>query len=108
MGAFKSAGGSILRYGGILLNKTECYAKITKLKIDIKKIENDIDKSYIRAGRLTADEFHKGVQSFDMTRSEIRDIVAYIDKCNENIEQKKKEIEEIKKISEAAGQEADN
>ncbi len=105
MSTFKSAGSSILRYGGILLNKTECYAKITKLKIEIKKIENDIDKSYIRAGRLTTDEFHKGVNSFDMTRSEIRDIVATIDKYNETIEQKKKEIEELKKLSEAAGQE---
>ena len=97
MSIFKEAGDSILKYGEIVINKTEEYTKIAKLKLEIKQLEGEIEKCHIRAGRLAASEHQKGQPTFDLTQNEIKEIVEKIDSLNEKIEMKKREIESVKK-----------
>lgn len=96
MGFFKSAGNSFLKYGEKIVNKTEGYTKIAKLKIDIKRLEDEIEKYHIKAGRLTTSEYQKGNMSFDLSSNEMKDIVNKIESNNKLIADKKREVEELK------------
>ena len=97
MGIFKSAGGSFLKYGEKIVNKTEDYTKIAKLKIDIKRLEEEIEKCYIKAGRTAVSEYKKGIAS--MTLSDIKEVVDKIENSNALIESKRMDIEELKRKS---------
>jgi hypothetical protein len=93
VGILKSAGDSFMKYGELIINKTEDYTRIAKLKIDIKRLETEVDKCHIQAGKLAINEYNNGNKSF----AGFKDIAASIDAHNAQIDEKKQEIEELKK-----------
>ena len=99
MSFLKSAGDSILKYGEIIINKTEDYARIAKLKIDIKYIEDEIKKCYINAGKIVTSKYDDDPNSIDINADLIKDIAESIKKHKAQIEEKKRDIEEIKNKS---------
>lgn len=85
--------------GGVTVaaEKTEEYAKIGKLKVDIVKINLDLDKAYANLGR----EMHKLLtksKKIDVTsNTQVKTAMAKIDDLNKKVQAKKKKIESIKK-----------
>ena len=104
MSFLKSAGDSILKYVEVIINRTEDYARIAKLKIDIKYIENEIKKCYISAGKNVISEYGDGTGSFSVDVNLIKDIAESINKYKIQIEEKKRDIAELK----GKGQEEQN
>lgn len=93
MSIIKQTGESLMKYGGIIVNKTEAYARIAKLKLDIKRLESSIEQCYIKAGRLATNEYRDGAAA---SQSDIKNIAEEVNRYNEEIAAKKQEIAEIK------------
>ena len=97
MSFLKSAGDSIIKYGEIIINKTEDYARIAKLKIDIKYIEDEIEKCYKNAGKIVISEYDNSADSFSVDVNSIKSIAESINKYKTQIEEKRHDISELKK-----------
>jgi len=100
MGFLKDASESILKYSGILINKTEEYTRIAKLNLEIKKLEGDIDKLQAEVGRVIEDMANTGAASADMNDSKIAKLLESIKELRSTIGSKKKNIEELKEEAE--------
>ena len=97
MSFLKSAGDSILKYGEIIISRTEDYARMAKLKIEIKHIEDEIEKCYANAGKTVISEYGKDAGSFNVDIDSIKNIAESINKYKTQIEEKKHIIAELKK-----------
>lgn len=95
MGVFKDVGDSLLKYGEIIVNKTEEYSKILKLKLDIKKIEGEIERIERRIGQHVIEKVLAG-ENLDAGHALIQEQVQRFRDSRATIEQKKNEIETIK------------
>ena len=99
MSFIKDAGDSLLRYTEKIVTKTEEYAKIGKITLDIKRLESQIQKAYREIGEHTFNTLNSGIGTIGI------DDVIISEKCNqikdttESIRLKKNEIEEIKKAA---------
>lgn len=100
MGFLKDASESILKYSGILINKTEEYTRIAKLNLEIKKLEGDIDKLQAELGRVIEDMANTGAASADLNDSKIAKLIESIKELRSTIGGKKKSIEELKEEAE--------
>jgi hypothetical protein len=96
MGIFKDAGESLLKYGEIIVNKTEEYTKIAKHTFDIKKLEGDEEKIKIKIGDLVIDKLDKGEKGVDLKEKEISALYDEIITIREKITSIKVEIEKEK------------
>jgi len=103
MGFLKDAGDSLLKYGGILVNKTEEYTRIAKLNLEIKKNESDIEKCHLKLGKILATAMDKGESSLDLKQESVSSLYDKILSLRQIIEGKKNEIEALKQ--EKAGEE---
>jgi hypothetical protein len=98
MGILKDAGDSILKYSEKLVNKTEEYAKIGKLTLDIKKHESDIDRVHREIGEIVMDQIASGAGSIDAKDAQLKDKSEKIKSIRQEIDLKKKLIEDIKAL----------
>ncbi len=98
MGVFKDMGDSLLKYGEIIVNKTEEYSKILKLKLDIKKIESEIEKLEQKVGGHVISIVENG-GSVNPGDEVITEHAARCRSCRDTIEAKKNEIEMIRKTA---------
>ena len=96
MGFLKDASESILKYSGILVNKTEEYTKIAKLNLEIKKLEGDIDKLQAEIGRVIEEMANSGAASADLNEKRIARHLESIKELRSTIGGKKKTIDELK------------
>ena len=99
MGFLKDAGETLLKYSEKVVNKTEEYAKIAKLTMDIKKMENGIEKAHTEIGDFVMKLVEKGEASLSLHDTFLTDRTRTIKEYKEIIEAKRKEIEEVKKSS---------
>ncbi len=79
--------------------KTEEYARITKINIEIKKIESDINKKYKELGKEIYALHVSGVSEIQLQQSKTADICATITEMLKNIDLKKIDIDEIRKAA---------
>jgi hypothetical protein len=103
MGFLKDAGDSLLKYGGILVNKTEEYTRIAKLNLEIKKNESDIEKCHLKLGKILSTAMDKGETSLDLNQESVSSLYGKIISFRQIIEGKRNEIEALKQ--ERAGEE---
>lgn len=97
MSFFNEARESIMKYSEKFVNKTEEYAKIGKLTMDIKKNENSIEKAYAQLGKNVFEKITLGASEIKADEETISQQVEAIHSYNKTIEEKRNEIEEIKK-----------
>jgi|FrelakmetLWP11LW_1041352.scaffolds.fasta_scaffold284097_1 uncharacterized protein Yka (UPF0111/DUF47 family) len=95
MGVLKEVGDSLLKYGEIIVNKTEEYSKILKLKLDIKKIEGEIERIERKTGQHVIDNANNN-NPIDINDPLIQEQLKRFREAKETIEQKTNEIEIIK------------
>jgi hypothetical protein len=104
MGFFKDAGESLFKYSEKLVNKTEEYAKIAKLTMDIKRYENNIEKIHAEIGAYIKKLIGQGETTINLEEQYIKEKSESIDEINKNIENKRREITEIKKEKSSGNQ----
>ncbi|HQO03928.1 MAG TPA: hypothetical protein PLI62_16850 [Spirochaetota bacterium] len=102
MSFFKEAGDSLIKYTEKLVNKTEEYAKIGKLTLDIKKLESGIDKIHKEIGEYLMTKLHEGADSLSFSDQIIQERSQSISDNLAMIKSKRAEIEELKKVKPAA------
>ncbi|HPJ37906.1 MAG TPA: hypothetical protein PLT75_05650 [Spirochaetota bacterium] len=102
MSFFKEAGDSLVKYTEKIVNKTEEYAKIGKLTLDIKKLEGSIDKINKELGEYVMSRISEGSDSLSFSDEIIIEKSQMIRDNLSTIESKKAEIEELKKVKPAA------
>ena len=100
MGFLRDASESILKYSGILVNKTEEYTRIAKLNLEVKKVESDIDKREMEIGEIVVDHFDSGQSTIDLNNQKLKELIEQIRTMRSDIERKKDEIEALKKQAE--------
>ncbi|MBP7584226.1 MAG: hypothetical protein KBA61_09355 [Spirochaetes bacterium] len=96
MSFFKEAGDSLLRYTEKIVSKTEVYAKIGKITLDIRKLESQIQKAQREMGEYAYAKFSEGAQSLAADDSLVKDKCEFITGNRAQIEQKRREIDEIR------------
>jgi len=101
MSFFKEAGDSLLRYTEKIVNKTEIYAKIGKITLDIKRTETQIQKAQREMGEYVYTKFKDGAPSLGSDDEFIASKCGFINDQFDLIARKRREIDEIRK----AGQE---
>lgn len=104
MSFFKEAGDSLVKYTEKLVNKTEEYAKIGKLTLDIKKLEGSIDRTNKEIGQYVISKISEGSDSLSFSDELIREKSVLIKENLATIDLKRAEIEELKKAKPAASQ----
>ena len=89
--------------GGVAIaaDKTEEYAKIGKLKVDIVKINHNLDKAYAGLGRAMHKLLSKSKKVDVTDNAQVKTLITKIDDLNKSVQTKEKEIESIKKESAA-------
>lgn len=98
MSFLKEAGDSLLRYTEKIVNKTEVYAKIGKLALEIKKIETDIYKTHKELGEYTYNKFNEGTQSIEAIDPIVTAKCNSIRQYHDAIARKREEIAEIRRM----------
>lgn len=97
MGILKDAGESFLKYSEIVVNKTEMLGKVAKLKLDIKKNENEIADTHRKLGELILDASGKSEDSLNLHAENVKELIQKVSDLNSDIEIKNSEIESLKK-----------
>ncbi len=103
MGLMKDAGNSFLKYSELLVNKTEEYARIGKLTLDIKRMERNISQVLRELGEYVVGQYREGSQTVLSSDQTIADKTRSLQEFQACIDSKKKEIEELKKGSGTQG-----
>jgi hypothetical protein len=99
MGILKEAGETILKYGEIIIIKTEELARIAKLNIDIKRLQLDIGIAEKELGRYILKKIQNGSTSVDLTEAEITNLNDRVNTLKKEIQAKRDEIEKVKSAS---------
>ena len=95
MSIFKDASDSIMKYGEMIVNKTEEYSKIAKLNVEIKKLDWDIDKVYKEVGKIVIAKMKENVSEISASND---DLQAMYTKFNDLQNLKKQKKDDIKNI----------
>lgn len=97
MGFFKDASESLFKYSEKLVNKTEEYAKIAKLSMDIKRFESSIEKIYMEIGEFVKKKIDQGESTINVNDKFLSEKSASIEEIKKNIDAKREEIAAIRK-----------
>jgi len=92
MNLFKDAGKSIYKYGEKIVNKTEGYAKIAKLTMDINKIEDSIKKLQTEIGEYVITQKEKGESSIKLHSKFLEETTQKIQEFKNSIDAIRNEI----------------
>lgn len=101
MGILKDAGDTIVKYGEIIVNKTEELAKIGKLNLDIKRLQLDQGIAEKDLGKHVINKIDSGAASIDCSEAIVRELHEKVNSQKKKIEEKTAEIEKIKTESKA-------
>jgi hypothetical protein len=96
MGILKDAGETIAKYGEIIVNKTEEFAKIAKLNLDIKRLKIDQGIAEKELGRHVIAKIDEGAATINSSDQKVKEIHDKVADLKKNVEVKKIEIEKIK------------
>ena len=97
MSFFSEASESLFKYTEKIVTKTEEYARIGKITLDIKRLERTIEKAHHDIGEFVVSRVKHGDASIACGENAITEKVALIDDCRASIQTKRSEIEEIKR-----------
>jgi peptidoglycan hydrolase CwlO-like protein len=99
MGILKDTGETIVKFGEIFINKTEEFAKIAKLNVDIKRLQIDQGIAEKDLGRHVIEKIDKGSTSIDASDPKVKELHANVNALKKKINEKKAEIEKVKAVA---------
>jgi len=99
MGILKDVGDALVKYGDVLVNKTEEYTRIAKLSLDIKRLEGRRDDIYRDVGRQVIEGLSGDETSFTRENEFIAEKLALVSDLESVMEQKNAELNTLKQES---------
>jgi hypothetical protein len=96
MGILNDAKDTLLKYGGIVVQKTELYTRIAKLNIEIQRLTIDVDKSKQAIGTLVLDRITNGDTTLKLSDASVKELADKVKDLQEQITLKQKKIESLK------------
>jgi uncharacterized small protein (DUF1192 family) len=96
MGILKDTGETIVKFGEIFINKTEEFAKIAKLNVDIKRLQIDQGIAEKDLGRHIIEKIDKGAASIEASDPKVKELHVKVNDFKKKIDAKKAEIEKVK------------
>ncbi len=96
MGILKETGETIVKYGEIIVNKTEELAKIAKLNLDIKRMKIDLGIVEKELGRHVIGRIDEGASTIDCSDAQVKEFHEKVVELKKKIEEKKADIEKVK------------
>jgi hypothetical protein len=96
MGILKETGETIVKYGEILVNKTEELAKIAKLNLDIKRMKIDQGIAEKELGRHVIEKIDQGAATIESSDAKVKEMHEKVVSLKKKIDEKKSEIEKVK------------
>ncbi len=88
---------NLVDLGKTIKNKTQEYSTIAKLTLDIKKFENEQEKSQIEIGQYVLEKIKAGDTTLELNDEKLTTHSGKIKELDESIKEKKDAIEEHKK-----------
>ena len=88
---------NLVDVGKTIKNKTQEYSTIAKLSLDIKKFENEQEKSQIEIGKYVLEKIKSGDSTLELNDEKISEQAEKIKELDESIKKVREEIEEHKK-----------
>ncbi len=108
MGILKDTGDTIVKYGEIIVNKTEELAKIAKLNLDIKRLKIDQGIAEKELGRYIIEKINGGASTIDCADVKVKEFHDKVTDLAKKIEEKKVEIEKAKSEAKAKESKTDS
>lgn len=102
MGILKDTGDTIVKYGEIIVNKTEELAKIAKLNLDIKRLKIDQGIAEKELGRHVIARIDEGAPTIDCADAKVKEMHEKVVSLKKKIEEKKSDIEKVKQEAKEA------
>ena len=96
MGILKDTGETIVKFGEIFINKTEEFAKIAKLNLDIKRLQIDQGIAEKDLGRYVIEKIEKGAALIEASDPKVKELQVKVNAFKKKIDEKKVEIEKVK------------
>jgi predicted phage tail protein len=96
MGILKDTGETIVKFGEIFINKTEEFAKIAKLNMDIKRLQIDQGIAEKELGRHVIEKIDTGAAAIETSDATVKELHTKVNTFKKKIEGKKAEIEKVK------------
>ncbi len=101
MSFLKDAGKTFIKFSETVVEKTEEYTRIAKLILDIKKLENNIEGLHGDIGQHVVRKIDEGASSVNTGDELVKSCYEKISEDKKLIDDKRKEIEMIKKARNA-------
>lgn len=99
MGILKDTGETLIRFGEIIVSKTEEYAKLGKLNVDIKRLQIDQGIAEKELGRHVIAKIESGAASINASDQQVRELHEKVTDLKKKITEKSAEIERVKEAS---------
>jgi predicted phage tail protein len=96
MGILKDTGETIVKFGEIFINKTEEFAKIAKLNVDIKRLQIDQGIAEKDLGKHVIEKIDKGAAAIEASDAKVKELHGKVNTFKKKIEEKKAAIEKVK------------
>jgi predicted phage tail protein len=96
MGILKDTGETIVKFGEIFINKTEEFAKIAKLNVDIKRLQIDQGIAEKELGRHVVEKIDTGAATIETSEAKVKELHVKVNAFKKKIGEKKADIEKVK------------
>jgi len=96
MGILKDTGETIVKFGEIVINKTEELAKIAKLNVDIKRLQIDQGIAEKELGRHVIEKIDKGAATIETADAKVKELHDKVNNLKKKVVEKKADIEKVK------------
>jgi hypothetical protein len=96
MGILKDTGETLIKFGEIIVNKTEEYAKIAKLNVEIKRFQIDQGIAEKELGRHVISKIENGAPTIEASDPKVKELHETVKTLKNKIEEKKAEIEKVR------------
>ena len=96
MGILKDTGEAIVKFGEIIINKTEELAKIAKLNVDIKRLQLDQGIAEKELGKHVIEKIDKGDATIETADAKVKELHNKVNNLKKKVVEKKADIEKVK------------
>jgi predicted phage tail protein len=96
MGILKDTGETIIKFGEIVINKTEELAKIAKLNVDIKRLQIDQGIAEKELGKHVIEKIDRGAATVDLSDAKVKELHEKVNGFKKKVVEKKADIEKVK------------
>lgn len=99
MGILKDTGETIIKFGEIIVSKTEEFARLGKLNVEIKRFQIDQGIAEKEVGRYVLAKIESGATAIESSDPKVKELHDKVKSLKNKIEEKRLDIEKVKEES---------